>query len=298
MKGYFSRIIQQTGINIDSGGKYGRDSYGITQTMAEDANEIPSFHIEESKLTPPLQNSRSNPLHPEGSEQYSKDKNMGEQPPHESDIHTSKQEKSEEENRDSQKIKVKTDEMDDEMTLDRELGKKEWKVKKTEESDKTDFQSQKGVASKGNILFEINEEYTQKSGAEPEINQPDQTIRGNTKSPSMKDIRNWVAVTPAPEEMEPTNLNQETFPQPPHEPIIDEDKQGTDLPQDKVNNLQKKELEIQKNQISIGTIQLTVEEPQDNLPGASLMQKSRYKTDNKENKNNASRLSRHYIRIR
>jgi hypothetical protein len=224
---------------------------------------------------------------------------MAEQPTHESDIHPSKQEKFEGKSSDSKKIKVKTDLMDDEMTLDTELVKKEWKVKKTEESDKTDLRNQKGVTSKGNILFEINEEYTQKSGAEPEINQPDQTIRGDTKSPSMKDIRNWVAVTPAPEEMERINQNQETFAQPPHEYIIDEEKQGTDLlPKDKVNNWQKKEPEIQNNQISIGTIQLTVEEPQDKLPGASLMHKSRYKTDNKENKNNASRLSRRYIRIR
>ncbi|MCP4403239.1 MAG: hypothetical protein GY801_38765 [bacterium] len=117
---------------------------------------------------------------------------------------------------------------------------------------------------------------------------------GQIRQVTLKDVREWIAGTPDKEEarnhevaLETINIERTT--------MDSSDRKELPAPQLR-ESYQKEEPEIHDFHLSIGTISLTIEEPQKAIQTYEPPRRSREEKSGQESP--SSRLSRHYIRVR
>lgn len=127
----------------------------------------------------------------------------------------------------------------------------------------------------------------------------DQLTRERIWKTTFKEIREWVAETPDKDIAE--THERDTLKTIDAKGIMGESPSLTDqrllspIPEPGQREKQEEKTEIQDFHLSIGTISLTIEEPQKEIQSYKPVQMRRDERPNKEN--SFSRLSRHYIRI-
>ncbi len=328
MKGYFSRLIQQTGITFGPAGNFSTDPLESPSVRSKELNGTSPVHVEDEKMVGPITEStgkvhenvregfKYSVLHTEN--ENIKLLHIGEKRPFEPQTEQSAREVHGEVNEG-----VKHSVLHNESDRTQNLTVKRYESKPSEEAIELRLEGGKLEQSyEGNELFmpkklptshEINhgksrknegivESMNKESRNEPpskhNAESDNQPAREQTWRTTFEEIREWVAETPV-EGIEGIH-NRNTV------KIIDVEREAPPLPDQGLTSAasqprpieprQRKEPEVQDFHLSIGTINLTIEEPQKEIQRSEPLQTRRSRESIKEN--NSSSLDRHYIRIR
>ncbi len=315
MKGYFSRLIQQMGITFGDTNDYRPDALEQTLIRSEESDTTLSIHVEEERQIAPQQDQEIKNVNitdhtgedPESSVQISKNENI--QHPSENTQHSNKNTQHSIEERFENKpshLSQKPEPAErkhmvfgrdiqpssETVKPQREINRK--KLLESEETIKINNANKEHAQQSVKPLTSPGQEYRKDTASEPRAKSTDQTFQAKTKQVYLKEVREWVAGTSRfnnekikngdaieTKNMEKMILQSESeipaasYPEP-----IEQQERG--------------EPEIHDFHLSIGTISLTIEEPQ---KGPQSKELPRIVNAKSREQKETSRLSRHYIRI-
>ena len=297
MKSYFSRLMKQTGITVSPTENVGSGARGQSGTASEHQNNVTPIHIDETRLVEPPQDQvaeRTSESIREGLEnedvrhltEGSFEKRISEEP----QTHTL-EEKSEAHDRDilssSENARTQPEVLESEETIESNT------VSETPSRDSDGaFTSEDG---KGNQDFPSKFE-AELGEARHEIDQI------KMRQALLEKVREWVAETPVESERADLKDGDQSSGQEPGatdermSAIHGEDALSTAFHPRSTESRQSEAPEIQDLHLTIGTISLTIEEPQRENWNDEPLRVERQKKPARES--GSSRLNRHYIRIR
>jgi hypothetical protein len=121
--------------------------------------------------------------------------------------------------------------------------------------------------------------------------------REHIQQTTLRDIRKWVADSSDSTRVDLpiSDMNQAVYPEDEISSPIDRHAVPVSIAQKPIESQKSREPDVQDFQLSIGTIKITVEEPQSMVPPQSA--KSNRPTKTPSPASSSTRLSRHYIRI-
>ena len=293
MKGYFSSLIQQTGINIGRADDSKPNPSKISQKGLNESSDAIPPHLEEERFIEPSLNQGIGQSYTGESESSQEDPAEKSTEEHITKVSKGKdliEGKTLAEDQRLKESRFKVSDFAQEKWLEKKEGLEQAKQVPGLQG------AQEGPARKGEKLANVGQEIFKNSTFKRKENSDDQILNEQNKQVTLNDIRQWVAVTPEPEEIEQNKALEGITSQIVGERFVGENSDRNAY-SNKTSGKQKEALEVQNNQISIGTIQLTIEEPSINL--SSQLSKQKKKKNGRNNKENySSRLSRNYIRIR
>ena len=318
MRGYFQRLIQQTGLHIGSGGDFRSGGQAPSQIGSKQGGEITPIHVEETKIIEPQQVPRI--------ERRTEGENIAESVPERFEgkiegkppIPTADETKTEDQTSKAGEHRPEEEEreihpapeeggMKDRAIEDETFGKSETVesvLPDKEEIRRRDDSSVPTVTIK---------QRTFEDGKEPEDRPDDEAGR----QPTLMEVREWVAETPDAEfeeivPNEDANQAERVIAKAPFESLAHGESSFAAHPST-IESSPSIEPEIHDFHLSIGTIQITIEEPQkqvrDKRPQKEFQvgesQKEVHVKEphrvTKERKPapqaQSTRLARHYIRI-
>ncbi len=315
MKGYFSSLIQQTGITFRPDGDFNSEVLESPPVRSEEPNKTTPIHVVEEKVVEPQTDKSIGEIHEDVTEGFKHPDSHTES----KNIHQT--DKSAGETHEDMKVGLKHSELYAGGKSSQYLTE-EFKGKPSEESKIEGEKPQKG--SKRDMLFtsrrlptkcdknyekmfekegtaeSVSQEYRKNLPPKHGINLNNQLTREQIWKATFKEVRGWVAETPDEDIGE--LHKSDTF------KTIDAKGAESGIPslpdqrllsmiseQGHVEQQETEKPEIHDFHLSIGTISLTLEEPQKEIQSYKPMQIRRDKRSIKEN--GFSRLSRHYIRI-
>jgi hypothetical protein len=318
MKGYFSSLIEQTGITFRPGADYRPDVLKPISGKSEESNDVTPIHAEERKVIDPQTENRTGVFQDEireGNEYAApviENSNVQGRKTEKSERKISEETESyvsERESQDHQKREPKELEEQERTVLIKDFqashesvqSQQEYKKKRIFEKDETvcrdtGNKDNDQLSDDSSVLVaqEEKRDITLKEGSKPD----DLVSKKQILQTTLKEVREWVTEGPdgkigeiqshdvgksekADKEMPTFTTKKVTPPAFYQRPSV---------------SLQRNEPEINDFHLSIGTISLTIEDPQKDVQDKKVPQ---IKTERKSVKeSNHSRLSRHYLRIR
>ncbi len=292
MKGYFSQLLEQTGVTFSSSKTLRQDDQ-----LTGNPENVPQFHVEETEVIESRQeqaeDNTSENIGPDIEEIEIIEQQQDQKREDPSDSLVQYIEKYEiTESRHDQVIdsspltrNSEQEKTEQQKEPDREVIKFSHNHIKKPPANFQDFQIE-SVSSREDTIDAAVNEFNQKPIRHAQ--QPnDELNRILIKNEHLKQVRKWVSgSTPDTEEIESQEgrvIQDKKEAKPQFIPVISESKQ-------------KAEPDIQDFNLSIGTISLTIEEPQKEIQKKEPPQPAKVETRSGR-ESSSSRLSRHYIRI-
>lgn len=272
MKGYFSSLIQRAGIDVGVNSGSGFHLPATPLPSPEGSGETTPLHLEEIKVVETRHGEVAGKVSEAGMHALPMEKRAADQAAPEKPRPEFP----------ATNVGHKTQEPRMIQTMGRESSKTETDIEKEDPRREDPFPEREVIVE--HIL------------REEDALQPHDARSGATDKPvTFREIREWMAVTPAPEA---------TRQDKPPERISSPAKSGRLIEESKIEAIhsppesqgQRIAPEIQRNEISIGSIHLVIEEPPGNFSSQSSLPKTVERPPAR--KSDSSRLSRHYLRIR
>ncbi|MEW6417489.1 MAG: hypothetical protein AB1480_05130 [Nitrospirota bacterium] len=315
MKGYFSSLIQQTGITFKPDGDSNSEVLESPPVRSEELNKTTPIHVVEEKVIEPQTDKSIGEIHEDVTESFKHPDSHTES----KNIHHIEEkiliehqtDKSAGETHEDIKVGLKHSELYAGGRSNQYLTE-DFKGKPSEEAKMEGDKPQKG--NKRDTLFtsrklptkcdknyekmfekegaaeSVSQEYKKNLPPEHGINLNNQLTRKQILEATFKEVREWVAEKPDEDIGE--LHKSDTF----KTPSLPDQRLLSMIPeQGRVEQQETEKPEIHDFHLSIGTISLTIESPQKGIQSYKPVQIRRDKRSIKEN--GFSRLSRHYIKI-
>ncbi|MFQ5793440.1 MAG: hypothetical protein ACE5JP_00115 [Candidatus Bipolaricaulia bacterium] len=293
MKGYFSRLIQQTGITFGPSGDFRPGFLELSPIRSKGRDEITPIHVEERKLIEPQPDQVIEGV-PEG---IREDSESSVPIPEDENIRNSIEERferqisEEPQSRTSEWVKLKGQK--------REISAGE--LLEREEMVESDPVGKESVPHLDKPSSSASQEVEDDLVFKPGVESEDRVSQVQIQQAYLKEVREWVAETPIVDNEEIKNRDiSKTVEMGERIPVTRGERElpAASYSHPKLmESQQSKEPEIHDFHLSIGTISLTIEEPQKEAQSQS---KEPPQVITKERKSNVasehSRLSRYYIR--
>lgn len=312
IKGYFSRLIQQTGITFGPDGDFKPNPIEASPVISKESDRTTPIHMEESKLIEPQTDQK---MHGDAKEDSVSDipvteaghiQHLTEEKVESGILEEPKSSTLELEKPNQQMLKPKEQKS---TVLDRDIHISaesvqvqnktgEGKLLEGVETDENDTVTKEYIQNPDKSSESVNQGFTNDPAFKPEENSDDGYSREQIWHSSLKEVRGWVAEAPDVSIKEiPSKDISKTVSAEKGAPVsLSKTESPVSFYKRPTESQPIEEPKIHDFHLSVGTISLTIEEPQKEIKRSEqpLMKKERtHKRDV-----DSTRLSRHYIRIR